>query len=470
MFKHEQHIHLVGIGGSGMSGIAEVLLNLGYKVSGSDIHQSDITKRLEKLGGKISLGHNAAHITDDVDVVVYSSAISLDNPEVSWAKDKRIPVITRAEMLAELMRLKYGIAIAGAHGKTTTTSMISSILTKAGLDPTVVVGGRFNDIGSNARLGNSEFMVAETDESDGTFLKLSPIIEVITNIDFEHLDFYQDLDEIKNAFLTFMNKVPFYGKVIFCLDCKNIHEIIERIERKFTSYGLSNEADVRATDVVLHDLYSEYNLIVKGKKLDRLKVNIPGVHYLTNSLAAAAVGLELEIDLSVIKDALSNYSGVHRRFEIKAEVNRMLIIDDYAHHPTEIKATLATLKLKKPKRIIAIFQPHRYTRTKALAQEFGKAFNQADLVIVTSIYPAGEKPILGVDASLIVDSLIKEGHPKVMFINSFSEIVEFLRSILAPQDAIITLGAGDIWKVGKELGEWIINQNEYSFRNPKNNL
>jgi len=452
MFKHYQHIHLVGIGGSGMSGIAEVLLNLGYKVTGSDIHQSDVTKRLEKLGGKIYQGHNATNITN-VDVVVYSSAVNMDNPELSWAKAKRIPVITRAEMLGELMRLKYGIAIAGAHGKTTVTSMISSVLTKAGLDPTVVVGGRFNDIGSNARLGNSEFMVAETDESDGTFLKLSPIIAVVTNIDQEHLDFYQDLDEIKNAFLIFMNKVPFYGKAIFCLDCKNIRDIIERIERKFTSYGLSKEAEVRATDVALYDFYSEYNLVVKEKKLDRLRVNIPGVHYLTNSLAAVAVGLELEIDLSVIKDALANYSGVHRRFEIKAEVNGILIIDDYAHHPTEIKATLATLKLKKPKRIIAIFQPHRYTRTKALAQEFGKAFSEVDLIIVTSIYPAGEKPIPGVDASLIVDSLIKEGHSKVVFIHSFSEIVDFLKTLVAPEDAVITLGAGDVWKVGEELSK-----------------
>lgn len=461
MFKQDQDIHLVGIGGTGMSGIAEVLLNLGYRVSGSDIHLSDITKRLEQLGGKIYEGHNADNIKD-VDVVVYSSAVTVDNPEISCAKDKRIPVITRAEMLAELMRLKYGIAIAGAHGKTTTTSMISLVLTKAGLDPTVVVGGRFNDIGSNARLGNSEFMVVETDESDGTFLKLSPIIGVVTNIEQEHLDFYKDLDEIKNAFLTFMNKVPFYGRVILCLDCKNIQDLMKRIERKYISYGLSNEADIAATDVMLHNLYSEYNLVVKGKKLDKLRVNIPGIHYLSNSLASVAVGLELGIDLSVIKDALSNYSGVHRRFEIKAEAkDETLIVDDYAHHPTEIKATLATLKLRKPKRIIAVFQPHRYTRTMTLAQEFGKAFNDADLVILTSIYPAGEKPIPGVDASLIVDRLIKEGHPRVMFINSFSEIVEFLKDIMMPQDAIITLGAGDIWKVGESL--------ESKIRDSKNN-
>ncbi|MEW6097316.1 MAG: UDP-N-acetylmuramate--L-alanine ligase [bacterium] len=450
MFKQDQHIHLVGIGGTGMSGIAEVLLNLGYKVSGSDIHMSDVTKRLEKLGGKIYSGHDANNIKD-VDVVVYSSAVSMDNEEVAYAKDKRIPVIPRAEMLAELMRLKYGIAVAGAHGKTTTTSMISLVLTKAGLDPTVVVGGRFNDIGSNARLGNSEYLVAETDESDGTFLKLSPIISVVTNIDPEHLDFYKDLNEIKNAFLTFMNKVPFYGKVIFCMDCKNIRDIIERIERRFTSYGLSKEADVRAEDVLLHNLYSEYNLVLNDKKLDKIRVNIPGLHYLNNSLAAVAVGMELGIDLSVIKDALSTYSGVHRRFEIKAKVNGILVMDDYAHHPTEIKATLATLKLKKPKRIIAVFQPHRYSRTKALAQEFGKAFNDADMVIVTSIYTAGEKPIAGVDASLIVENLIKEGHPKVMFINSFPEILGFLMSMVAPRDAVITLGAGDIWKVAEEL-------------------
>ncbi len=452
MFEEDRHIHLIGIGGTGMSGIAEVLLKLGYKVSGSDTHLSEVTKNLEKLGGKIYQGHDANNVAD-VDVVVYSSAVSIDNPEVVYAKAKRIPVIPRAEMLAELMRLKYGIAIAGAHGKTTTTSMISLMLAKAGLDPTVVVGGRFNDIGSNARHGNSEYLVAETDESDGSFLKLSPIISVVTNIDLEHLDFYKDLDEIKDTFLIFMNKVPFYGKVIFCLDCPNIRDIIEKIERRFISYGLSKEADVRATDVLLHNSYSEYNLVLKDKKLDRIRVNIPGLHYLSNSLAAVSVGLELEIDLAVIKDALVTYSGVHRRFEIVAKVNGITIIDDYAHHPTEIKATLTTLKLKKARRIIAVFQPHRYTRTKALVHEFGKAFNDADIVIVTSIYHAGEKPIAGVDASLIVENLIKEGHPKAMFINSFPEIMEFLRNMVSPQDAIITLGAGDVWKIGAELSK-----------------
>lgn len=452
MFKQDQHIHLVGIGGSGMSGIAELLLNLGYKVSGSDIHLSEVTNRLEQLGGKLYYGHDANNIKD-VDVVVYSSAVNQDNVEILQAKAKRIPVISRAEMLSELMRLKYGIAVAGAHGKTSTTSMISLVLSKARLDPTVVVGGRFNDIGSNARLGKSEFMVVETDESDGTFLKLSPIISVVTNIDYEHLNFYKDLEEIKNAFLTFMNKVPFYGKVIFCLDCENIRSIIEKIERRFTSYGLSKEAELRATDILLHSLYSEYHLVLQDKKLDKLRVNIPGMHYLRNSLAAVAVGLELGIDLQVIKEALANYSGVHRRFELIAKINGILIMDDYAHHPTEIKATLATLKLKKPKRIIAVFQPHRYTRTQALAHEFGKAFNDADMVIVTSIYSAGEKPILGVDASLIVENLIKEGHPKVIFINSFSEIVEFLLNMVTPQDAVITLGAGDVWKIGTELSK-----------------
>lgn len=452
MFKQGQHIHLIGIGGSGMSGIAEVLLNLKCQVSGSDIHPGDTTKRLEMLGGKIYYGHNANNIKD-VDVVVYSSAVSEDNVEVAYAKSKRIPVIPRAEMLAELMRLKYGIAIAGAHGKTTTTSMISLILTKAEFDPTVVVGGRFNDIGSNARLGNSEYMVAETDESDGSFLKLSPIISVVTNIDREHLDFYKDLDEIKLAFLTFMNKVPFYGRVIFCLDCPNLRDIMEKIERKWTSYGLSQEAQIKATEVVLNGSYSEYTLVINDKKLTKIRVNIPGVHYLSNSLAAVAVGLELGIDLSVIKDALSSYGGVHRRLEIKGVVNGITIIDDYAHHPTEIKATLATIKHKKPKRIIAVFQPHRYTRTKALAQEFGKAFNDASVVIVTPIYPAGEKPIPGVDSSLIVESLIKQDYPEVMFINSFPEVIEFLLDVAKPDDVIVTLGAGDVWKIGTEIIE-----------------
>lgn len=451
MFKKTAHIHFVGIGGSGMSGIAEVLINLGYVVSGSDAAISEITKRLKNLGARFFLGHDASNIKG-ADVVVCSSAIALDNVEVTEAIANGIPVIPRAEMLAELMRLKYGIAVAGSHGKTTTTSMISLILSKGGLDPTVVVGGRFNDIGSNAKLGNSEYMVVETDESDGSFLRLSPIIAVVTNIDMEHLDYYKDLEDIQNAFVHFMNKVPFYGRVILCLDSIPVCQIKNKVHRQITTYGLNKESDVRAEHIVLKGFYSEYNLIYHGRNLGRINLNIPGLHYVNNSLAAIAVGLELGVRFETIVEALSEYSGVQRRFQIKGDVNRVLVMDDYAHHPSEIKCTLEALRIEREnKRIITIFQPHRYSRTKSLAQEFGNVFNQAQIVVVTDIYPAGEKPINGVSASLIVENLIKSGHPQVMYIHQFEDIVNFLVNTLQQDDLVITLGAGNVWKIGEML-------------------
>lgn len=451
MFKKTAHIHFIGIGGSGMSGIAEVLINLGYVVSGSDAAISEITKRLKNLGARFFLGHDVSNIKGS-DVVVYSSAISLDNVEVTEAIANGIPVIPRSEMLAELMRLKYGIAVAGSHGKTTTTSMISLILSKGGLDPTVVVGGKFNDIGSNAKLGNSEYMVVETDESDGSFLRLSPIIAVVTNIDMEHLDYYKDLEDIQNAFVHFMNKVPFYGRVILCLDSIPICQIKNKVHRQITTYGLNKESDVRAEHIDLKGFYSEYNLIYHGRDLGRINLNIPGLHYVNNSLAAIAVGLELGVRFETIVEALSEYSGVQRRFQIKGDVNRVLVMDDYAHHPNEIKCTLEALRIEREnKRIITIFQPHRYSRTKSLAQEFGNVFNQAQIVVVTDIYPAGEKPINGVSASLIVENLIKSGHPQVMYIHQFEDIVNFLVNTLQQDDLVITLGAGNVWKIGEML-------------------
>jgi UDP-N-acetylmuramate--alanine ligase len=450
MFKKIQHIHFVGIGGAGMSGIAELLLNLGYNVTGSDLCRTEVTDKLQNLGGKIYIGHSAGNI-NGADVVVYSSAVSQDNPEVTVARTKRIPVIPRAEMLAELMRLKYGIAIAGAHGKTTTTSMISLVLSMAGLDPTVVVGGRFNDIGSNARLGSSEYLVAETDESDGSFLKLSPIIAVVTNIDEEHLDYYVDLNEIKHAFLQFMNKVPFYGSVILCIDNEHLQSIIDKIERRFITYGLSKEAQVRAENIFMDKFASEFTVIFEDKIVGNVKLNVPGIHYACNALAAVCVGLELGVESDVIVKALNSYSGVQRRFQIIDEIKDVLIIDDYAHHPTEISATLTSLKNNDNRRIISVFQPHRYTRTKAMARKFGMCFDDADIVVVTNIYPAGEEPIEGVDASLIVKSLIESGHSQVMFLQTFDEIIEFLYEIVTPGDIVVTLGAGDIWKVGVRL-------------------
>ncbi|OIP39603.1 UDP-N-acetylmuramate--L-alanine ligase [Candidatus Desantisbacteria bacterium CG2_30_40_21] len=451
MFKKIQNIHFIGIGGSGMSGIAEVLLNLGYTVTGSDMVETEITKRLQGLGGRIYIGHSQKNI-EDADVVVYSSAVSKENPEVLSAKEKRIPIIPRAEMLAELMRLKYGIAVAGAHGKTTTTSMISIVLSTAGLDPTVVIGGRFNDIGSNARLGSSEYLVAESDESDGSFLKLSPIIAVVTNIDEEHLDYYQDISQIKDTFLQFMNKVPFYGSVILCLDNENLQAVIDKIERRVITYGLTKEAQIRAEDILFDGFSSEFTVIFEGNTLGRIRLKVPGIHYVSNALAAVAVGLDLEIEFEKILDALGAYSGVQRRFQITGEANGVTIIDDYAHHPTEIAATLAAIKSTK-RRVVAVFQPHRYTRTKALSKGFGQCFNDADMVIVTNIYGAGEKPIEGVDASLVVKSLVEAGHSRVIFLQTFEEIIDFLHRFICPQDVVVTLGAGNIWKVGKRLWE-----------------
>lgn len=451
MFKKIQNIHFIGIGGSGMSGIAEVLLNMGYTVTGSDMAETEITKRLQGLGGKIYIGHSSEHIKD-TDVVVYSSAVSMENPEVLAAREKKIPIIPRAEMLAELMRLKYGIAVAGAHGKTTTTSMISLVLFTAGLDPTVVVGGRFNDIGSNAQLGSSEYLVAESDESDGSFLKLSPIIAVVTNIDEEHLDYYQDITQIKNAFVQFMNKVPFYGSVILCLDNKHLQTVMTSIGRRVITYGLTKEAQINAEDILFDGFSSEFTVVFEGKPLGRIRLKVPGIHYVSNALAAVAVGLDLNIEFEKIASALGAYSGVQRRFQITGEANGVTIIDDYAHHPTEIAATLAAIKSTN-RRIVAVFQPHRYTRTKALSKDFGQCFNDADMVIVTNIYGAGEKPIEGVDASLVVKSLVEFGHSRVMFIQTFEEIIDFLHRFTCPQDVVVTLGAGDIWKAGKRLWE-----------------
>ncbi len=454
VFKKYRHIHFVGIGGIGMSGIAELLINLGYSVSGSDVKESDITRRLSKHGAKIYIGHRPEQI-EGADVVVVSSAIPSTNPEVIAAKKTgKIPVIKRAEMLAELMRLKYAILVAGAHGKTTTTSMIATVLTRGGIDPTVVIGGKLNAWRSNVKLGQGEFLVAEADESDGTFLLLSPTIAVVTNIDAEHLDYYKDLGQIQDTFLEFINKIPFYGRAILCLEDENIQEILPRVKKPFVTYGFTNQAEFQARDVKSSGLTSSYRLFHRGKEVAEITLNLPGLHNVLNSLAAVAVATELEIRLEDIQAGFLDMTGVERRFQIKGERDGVLVMDDYGHHPTEIKAVLKTLaECYGEKRRVVVFQPHRYTRTKALFNEFTKAFYQTDVLIVTDIYPASEEPIPGVSAEKLAKSISEHGHGNVVYLPDLSEVLSHLSEIAREGDLVLTLGAGDVWKVGEKFLE-----------------
>ncbi len=451
MYLKKYHIHFVGIGGIGMSGIAELLLNLGYKVSGSDSSPSDLTRRLESLGGIIFEGHSEEQI-QGADVVVTSSAISPENPEVAAADQASIPVIPRAEMLAELMRLKYSIAIAGAHGKTSTTSIIASVLDKGGLDPTVVIGGKLKSIGSNALLGEGDFIVAEADESDGSFLKISPTIAVVTNIDREHLDYYKDLNDIKEVFLSFIDKIPFYGLAVLCLDDEPIQDLIPNIHKRFTTYGMSTQADFQARNVIPKGLMSGFQVYHLGKPLGEITLNLPGMHSVYNALASIAVGIELNIPFDVIKSALQTVEGVQRRLEIKGKIKGVTVVDDYGHHPTEIKVTLQAARASWPdKRIVAVFQPHRYTRTHLLFDDFTRAFYQSDLLVVLPIYSAGEKKIKGVDGHTLFEGIRSHGHREVVYLQDFEEAVSHLKKILTPGDILLTLGAGDVWKVGETV-------------------
>jgi UDP-N-acetylmuramate--alanine ligase len=452
MFKKIKHIHFVGIGGIGMSGIAEVLLNLGYKVSGSDLRESDTTRRLRQLGGEIEIGHRAENIASP-HVVVISSAVKKDNVEVVAAREQQVPVIPRAEMLAELMRLKYGVAIAGAHGKTTTTSMVATVLAAGGIDPTVVIGGKLNSLGSNAKLGQGEFLVAEADESDGSFLKLSPTIAVVTNIDEEHLDYYADINEIKEAFLAFINKVPFYGVAILCLDEKHIQSLIPKIEKRYLTYGTSSQADYQAKDVTLLPLGSKFRVTNHTGDLGWFELAVPGMHNVSNALAAIAVARELEVDLEVIRRSLREFGGVHRRFQIKGEAKGILVVDDYGHHPTEVRATLSAAKAALGRRVVCVFQPHRYTRTKHLLEEFFSAFNQADKVVILDIYAAGEQPIAGVSGQSVYEGIRNYGHKDVMYIGGRDQAVKYLAGALRQGDLLLTLGAGDVWKLGEAVLE-----------------
>lgn len=446
-------MHFVGIGGIGMSGIAELLLNLGYKVSGSDVKLSSITEHLERLGCIVFKGHSREQIRG-ADVVVTSSAIKPGNPEVVAAVEMSIPVIPRAEMLAELMRLKYSIAVAGTHGKTSTTSIISSVLDKGELDPTVVIGGKLKSVGANVLLGQGDFIVAEADESDGSFLKMSPAIAVVTNIDKEHLDFYKDLNAIKEVFLRFIDRVPFYGLVVLCLDNEPIQELIPKIKKRFATYGMSAQADFQARDVSFEGLKSRFCIYHHGLLLGEIVLNLPGLHNIYNSMASIAVGIELDIPFKKIKYALETIEGVQRRFEVKGEIKGITVVDDYGHHPTEIKATLQAVKTCWPdRRKVVVFQPHRYTRTKALFDDFTRAFYQADKLIVLPIYPAGEEKIRGVDSLLLCEGIKSHGHRDAVYADSFSESVFYLKETLRRGDILLTLGAGDVWKVGEKILE-----------------
>ena len=449
-----KHIHFVGVGGIGMSGIAELLLNLGYEVSGSDLRQSAVTARLSQLGGRIYSGHDTKNI-EGADVVVYSSAVSKDNPEILEARERYIPVIPRAEMLAELMRLKFGIAVAGAHGKTTTTSMVASILMCGNLDPTVVIGGRL-DIwgGSNAKLGQGEILVAESDESDGSFMILSPTIAVVTNIDHEHLDHYGSMEAIRKAFIDFINKIPFYGLAVLCLDNEEIQGIMPHLNKRYLTYGMSSQADLRARDMVRGTLQTEFELIYQNQSLGRVTVGKPGTHNVLNALAAIGVGLELNVPLEDIERGLVNLGGLARRFQIKGEKSGVLVLDDYGHHPTEIVSTLETARTSWPdRRLIVVFQPHRYTRTKLLYERFAIAFNEADVLIVAPLYSAGERPMEGVDSEWLYRGIKEHGHKEVILCEDQEDMVKTLMGILTRGDVLMTLGAGDIYHLGERVLE-----------------
>jgi len=452
MYGKIRKIHFIGIGGIGMSGIAEVLINLGYEISGSDLRESEITRRLADLGGKIAYGHRAENIVE-ADVVVTSTAVKADNPEVIEAHRRLVPVIPRAEMLAELMRMKYGIAVAGTHGKTTTTSMVATVLSHGGIDPTAVIGGRLDSLGSNAKLGQGKFLVAEADESDGSFLKLSPTIAVVTNIDADHLDFYRDLEQIKETFVDFINKVPFFGLAVLCLDDANIQALIPLVKKRFVTYGLNSQSDYNATEIEHRGDRTAFSVHFRGERLGRLSIRMPGRHNVLNALAAVAVARELELPFATIAEGFQDFGGVQRRFQIKHDAGGIMVVDDYGHHPAEIKATLAAARSGWDRRLIVVFQPHRYTRTRALFDEFVTAFYQADQVVVMDVYAAGEEPIPGADGRGLAEGIASHGHRDTRFIADRDAVVEHLQKVMQPGDIVISLGAGSVWQVGEQLAQ-----------------
>ncbi|MGO9518520.1 MAG: UDP-N-acetylmuramate--L-alanine ligase [Candidatus Korobacteraceae bacterium] len=457
MFAKIQRVHFVGIGGIGMSGIAEVLLNLGYKVSGSDLRPSPVTNRLADIGAAVFTGHNADNVAGAA-VVIVSSAITRDNVEVFAAHERHIPVIQRAEMLAELMRLKYGIAIGGMHGKTTTTSMVAAVLAAGGLDPTVVVGGRVDALGSNARLGKSEYLVAEADESDRSFLKLSPILAVVTNIDREHMDCYRDMEDVKNTFREFMDRVPFYGMVVACNDNDELRTLLPSVQRRILTYGNRQGSDfqianVRCAPQENSAALSRFCVSYQGSDLGEFELRVPGEHNIANATAAIAVGIGLDVPVEKVREALGNFNGVDRRFQRIGTANGVTVIDDYGHHPTEIRATLAAARQCGFRRIHVIFQPHRYTRTQLLLDEFATAFRDADSVLVLDIYPASEPPIPGITAELLARRIAAAGGQSAHYVSSFPDAVTLAASIAQSGDMVLTLGAGSVWQLGPRLLE-----------------
>jgi UDP-N-acetylmuramate--alanine ligase len=451
MFFKPQPVHFTGIGGIGMSGIAEVLLNLGYPVSGSDVKLSPITERLAVMGARVTEGHRAENI-EGAKAVVVTSAVSKDNPELIEARRRGIPIIPRGELLAELMRLKFGVAVAGSHGKTTTTSMVAAILSHGGLDPTVVVGGRVGMMGgSNARVGSSDYLVVESDESDGSFLKLAPIIAVVTNIDREHMDHYRDMDEVRGAFAQFVSKVPFYGVAILCLDDENVQQVLPHVNRRTITYGAGKQVDLRVTNAKPGDHGSEFTLVRGDQPLGDFQLNVPGFHNVLNATAAVAVGLELDVPLEKIREALKLFSGVDRRFQIKGQANGVTVVDDYGHHPTEIRATLAAARECKYGRIHVLFQPHRYTRTQLLMDEFARSFHAADTVHLMDIYAASEQPIEGVSAQSLADRMRAFGHRSVNHVGAMDAGIQSVIEVAQPGDLIVTLGAGSVSQAGEKI-------------------
>lgn len=457
VFGRTRHIHMVGIGGIGMSGMAEILILRGYKVSGSDQSKSETTERLEELGATIFFQHEASNI-DGADVVVYTSAVKADeNVETKEAITRKVPVIKRSEMLAELMRMKYGIGIAGTHGKTTTTTMTGHVVQDGSFDPTIIVGGRVHSFDkTNAVVGKGDIIIVEADEYDRTFLRLSPSMVVITNIEAEHLDIYEDLDDVKQAFTDFANKVPFYGAVVVCLDNPEVRSILPNIGRRTISYGYNPQAQIRAVNVSHQSLTSTFTVVSSGKELGEVYLNAPGDHNVKNALAAIAVGLELGISFEDIKSGLERFRGVFRRFQVKVNSDDLIVIDDYAHHPTEVQATIqAARKGWEKRRIIAVFQPHLYSRTQQLYKEFGLSFFDAEVLVVTDVYPSREKPIEGVSGEMIADIAKNYGHKDVHYVKEKSKLPQKLKEILKDGDIIITMGAGDVYKYGEEFIELI---------------
>ncbi len=451
MYERSHRIHFIGIGGSGMSGIAEVLLNMGYPVSGSDLKATEATDRLVALGGRVFVGHSPSNI-EGAEVVVVSTAIGAENAELTAARAAGVPVIARADMLAELMRMKYGVAVGGSHGKTTTTSLVAAVLARGGLDPTIVVGGRLHALGSNARLGHGQFLVAEADESDGSFLKLAPAVAVVTNVDREHMDHYADLAAVRDAFVAFANRVPFYGVTVLCADDSGVRDILPRVGKRTVLYGTGEGVAVRATGIELVPHGSRFGVTVNGKERGAVELRIPGRHNVLNALAAIAVGLELEIAFAHIAEALAGFGGVSRRFETRGEVGGIRVVDDYGHHPTEVAATLAAAR-GLGGRVLVLFQPHRFTRTQALAEEFGAAFDDADRVWLLDVYPAGEKPIAGVTARTLVESAARHGAKHVEHAGDAAAAIEAVAREARPGDVIVTMGAGDVSKLAPRILE-----------------